>query len=166
MEENHTPVPEPSELKEMAISLIHEQSTMTLATARDHSPWAAPVYYAFAGKAFYFFSDPKSRHISDSATNREVAAAIFAASDSWKGIRGMQMSGAIRNVRAGLEALRGLQAYMRKYAFVREFFTPGKQLDLEAFSERFRVRFYAFKPRLIYYLDNRIRFGFREEIRL
>ena len=93
-------------------------------------------------------------------------AAIFAASDSWKGIRGMQMSGAIRDVRAGLEALRGLQAYMRKYAFVREFFTPGKQLDLEAFSERFRVRFYAFKPRLIYYLDNRIRFGFRKEIRL
>jgi len=28
------------------------------------------------------------------------------------------------------------------------------------------VRLYRFKPKLVYYLDNSIRFGFREEVKL
>lgn len=166
MDNDKQQIPSSGQLASMAEALIHSRSTMTLATAGNSGAWAAPVYYACRSGSFYFFSSPDSRHIQESSPEREAAAAIFAESDSWRGIRGLQMSGRIVHIRAGIEALKGLQTYMRRYAFTKEFFTPGKRLDLDAFSERFRVRFYAFKPDLIYYLDNSIAFGFREKITL
>ncbi|VBB43149.1 Pyridoxamine 5'-phosphate oxidase family protein [uncultured Desulfatiglans sp.] len=158
--------PGTAQLTAMAEELIRSRSTMTLATGGDSGPWAAPVYYACLEGSFYFFSSPESRHIQESLPDKGAAAAIFAESDSWQGIRGLQMSGRIFHIRAGFKAFKGLQAYMRKFAFTREFFTPGKRIDLDAFSERFRVRFYAFKPDLIYYLDNSIAFGFKETVTL
>lgn len=166
MGEQTEPNPGPRRLREMAEALIESQSTMTLATAEDRRAWAAPVYYVFAGRTFYFFSTPDSRHIREAMAGSETAAAVFAASDSWREIRGLQMSGRVEGVSAGLEAIKGIQAYLRKYSFTQEFFKPGQRLDLHAFTERFRVKLYAFRPFLVLYLDNSIRFGFREEIHL
>lgn len=76
------------------------------------------------------------------------------------------MSGRIHKVRPGLKAIEAVRAYVQKYPFTREFFDPGQDLDLENFGNRFRVRLYRFDPSLVYYLDNQIRFGFREAIQL
>jgi uncharacterized protein len=161
-----TPPPTQEELRKLAEELIAGQHAMTLSTAVNGVAWAAPVYYAHIGFTFYFFSDPASRHIQEAMATRQVAAAIFHQSSTWKEIRGIQMSGALQPMSPGLESLRALRAYLKKFSFTQEFFGSGDKLDLDGFAKRFRVRFYRFKPDLFYYMDNRIRFSFREQLEL
>lgn len=163
---SHDPLPADSELIERTRDLIASQNTMTLATAMDRAAWAAPVYYANLDFNFYFFSDPKSRHIREALENGQASAAVFEPASTWKGIRGVQMSGEIRTLSPGLEALRALRAYLRKYPFTKEFFDMNQSPDLHSFAEKFRVKFFRFKPSLMYYTDNSIRFGFKTEIPL
>ena len=155
---------EEQELKSLAIDLINKQSTMALATARADIAWAAPVYYVFYKSAFFFFSDPDSRHIQEAVESRQAAASIYPYADTWQGIRGIQMSGRIRLVTPGLTAVQAIKAYIDKFPFTKEFFKPGQALDLESFGKQFRVRLYRLDPIQVYYLDNQIRFGFREEV--
>ncbi|MCF8063317.1 MAG: pyridoxamine 5'-phosphate oxidase family protein [Deltaproteobacteria bacterium] len=157
---------EEHDLKRLARDLIDEQSTMALATAREGEAWAAPVYYVYFEKGFWFFSAPDSRHIQEALESGRASAAVYPFVDSWREIRGIQMSGRVRKVKPGLGALKAVRAYVSRYPFIRELFDPGQELDLEAFGKRFRVRFYRFEPDLVYYMDNRIRFGFREAVRL
>jgi uncharacterized protein len=160
------PVPDESQLRSLAVDLIEKQSTMTLGTATQDTPWTAPVYYVNVDFQFFFFSDPTSRHIQESQAAGKAAAAIFHQSNSWQEIRGVQMSGKIKALWPGMEALRALRVYLKKFPFTKEFFDPGDRLDLEGFSKRFRVRFYSLRPNLLYYLDNRIRFSFREKVNI
>jgi uncharacterized protein len=154
------------ELKRQALELVNQQSTMTLATARDNTAWAAPVYYVFYQSAFFFFSDPESRHILEAMESKQASAAIYPYADTWQGIKGIQMTGAIRQMTPGVTAVQAIRAYTRKFAFTREFFDAGQALNLENFVKRFKVRFYRLDPRIVYYLDNQIKFGFRERIAL
>lgn len=154
------------ELRRLAEALIAEQKTMTLATARDNLPWAAPVYYATIGFVFYFFSDPASRHITESVEKGRASAAIYAPAEGWKDIRGIQMTGTVSPLRPGVESLKAIRAYLKKFPFTKEFFEGTQDLDVDAFVKRFKVRFYRFQPNLMYYLDNSIRFSFREAVPL
>ncbi len=152
------------DLKGLAEEIIDQESTLTLATAKGGLAWAAAVYYVYLNACFYFFSDPESRHIQESLASGQASAAIHAVASTWKEIRGIQMSGKIGAVSVGPEAVRVIRAYLKKFTFTEEFFKPGQLLDLAAFSKRFKVRLYKFQPSLIYYLDNAIRFGFREQV--
>jgi len=170
--ENHTgkkdstKPPSGSELKQLAEGLIREQNTVTLATASENIPWAAPVYYTNIGFSLYFFSDPASRHIQEALKTDQVAGAIFHPASTWREIRGIQTTGVIEPLSPGIEALRALRSYLRKFPFTEDFFDSGQRMDLEGFAKRFKVRFYRFQPTLLYYLDNRIRFSFREKVPL
>ena len=164
MAEKAHPNPTEQELKNLAEDLIKAQSTMALATARENIPWAAPVYYAYLKYCFYFFSDPASRHIQESLASHQASSTIYAPASTWQEIRGIQMSGSVESIPSGLEAIEAIRAYLKKFAFTKDFFTPGQTLDLIAFTSRFRVKLYRFKPSLIYYMDNSIRFGFREKV--
>lgn len=157
---------DPNPVKASALTLIASQSTLTLATAGKQGPWAAPVYYAYRKGRFYFFSNPTARHIQEAMESGAAGGAIHVPARSWKDIRGLQMSGRILEIGPGLEALEALGVYLGKYAFTREFFSQGEASDLEGFSKRFRVRLYAFAPSLVFYLDNAVRFGFREAVSL
>ncbi|CAB1057020.1 hypothetical protein D1BOALGB6SA_1759 [Olavius sp. associated proteobacterium Delta 1] len=150
----------------MAGRLAAEQTTMTLATASKDMAWAAPVYYVFYKSAFYFLSDPKSRHIDEALQSGQSSSAVHAVASTWKEIRGLQMTGAIEPVAGGLEALQALKEYLKKFPFTKEFFGKNTALDLNSFGERFGVRLYKFIPALVYYLDNQIRFAFREVVKL
>ena len=154
------------EFRTRAEALIEEQSTMTIATSGGDEAWAAPVYYNYRKSGFYFFSDPSSRHIQESMKCGQAAAAIYADSTSWEGIRGVQMSGKIEVVPVGLEAVEAIRGYLKKFSFTKEFFKGGQSIDLDAFTKRFRVKLYRYTPVLLYYVDNSIRFGFREELQL
>jgi uncharacterized protein YhbP (UPF0306 family) len=159
-----SPLPDELQLRAYAEDLTEKEYTMTLSTALRDTPWAAPVYYVNLGFHFYFFSDPGSRHIQESQTANQAAATIFHQSNTWRDIRGVQMSGRITLLWPGLESLKALRAYLKKFPFTAEFFGSGDKLNLEGFSKRFRVRLYCFRPNLVYYLDNRIRFSFRERV--
>ena len=152
------------QLRTLAGNLIEGQSTMTLATAQENTAWAAPVYYVFCRSAFYFFSDPESRHIEESLAGCQVSAAIHSEASSWKDIRGVQMAGSIDMVSGKLEAVETIGKYLKKFGFTKDFFSKDQAMDLDAFAKRFHVRLYKFNPSIIHYLDNSIRFGFREEV--
>ena len=158
--------PDDKALKKLAVDLIEEQSTMTLATAKGNVAWSAPVYYVFFKSSFYFFSDPTSRHIHESLASGQASCSIYANASTWQEIRGIQMSGHVETVAPRLGAIEVIRAYLKKFPFTKDFFKPGQALDLEAFVKRFKVKLYRFKPTLVYYLDNSIRFGFREEVLL
>jgi hypothetical protein len=96
----------------------------------------------------------------------EASGAIHGFATGWQEIRGIQMTGCIEALSVGLESARVIGVYLKKYQFAKEFFSSGASMDLDAFTSRFRVKLYRFAPTLIYYLDNRIRFGFRERITL
>lgn len=76
------------------------------------------------------------------------------------------MTGAIEPVEGGLETLQALKEYLQKYPFTKEFFDQSTVLDIKSVRERFGVGLYKFIPALVYYLDNRIRFAFREAVKL
>lgn len=152
------------EIKQLTLELINQQSTMTLATARDGIAWAAPVYYVFYKSAFFFFSDPSSRHIQDALESKQASAAIYPYADSWQGIKGIQMSGRIHRLMPGITAIQAVRAYTEKFPFTKDFFEAGQALTLDNFIKRFKVRFYRLDPEIVYYLDNQIKFGFREAV--
>jgi uncharacterized protein YhbP (UPF0306 family) len=181
MAKNEPVGPSDQELKKLAVDLIEEQSTMTLATAKGDVAWSAPVYYVFFKSCFYFFSDPTSRHVQESLASGQASSSIYANASTWQEIRGIQMSGQMESLSARLgtlEVIRAylkkfplgtlevIRAYLKKFPFTKDFFKPGQGLDLEAFSKRFKVKLYRFRPTLAYYLDNSIRFGFREKVLL
>ena len=153
-------------IRTLALELIHKESTMSLATASDNTAWAAPVYYVLHQSAFFFFSSPDSRHILQALRSKQAAATIYPCASTWRGIRGIQMAGSVRPSTPGLEAIRSIKAYLDKFPFTKDFFAPGQTIDLESLGKRFRVKLYKFIPHLIYYLDNEIKFGFREEVTL
>ncbi len=161
-----TPTHTEQELSKLAGCLADEQTTMTLATARADEAWAAPVYYVRYKSAFYFLSDPKSRHIQEALRSGQSSAAVHAAASTWQDIRGLQMTGAIKPVEGGIEAFQALKEYLKKYPFTKELLGKNAVLDLSSFRERFGVRLYKFSPSLVYYLDNQIRFAFRQAVTL
>jgi len=152
------------ELRKRTLNLLAEQATMTIATSGESGPWAAPVYYVNTGYDIFFFSNPDSRHIIDSRSSPQAAAAIFAESRNWREIRGVQMSGTIQSLSLGIEAAKAVSAYEKKFSFIREFFRGDRPLDLNAFSEKFDVCFYRFTPDTVYYLDNSVDFSFRAKV--
>ncbi|MCP4626201.1 MAG: hypothetical protein GY850_22225 [bacterium] len=156
----------PDEVALRAVDLINSLNTMTLATSGGESAWAAPVYYVYDHRAFYFFSDPESRHIQEGLTAGDSSAAIHAPSREWRDICGVQMSGKIERIPLGREAASAFGAYLKKYPFCKEFFSPGSVLNLETFIGRFKAKLYKFLPGRVYYQDNRIKFGHRELVDL
>ncbi|EFK12304.1 pyridoxamine 5'-phosphate oxidase family protein [delta proteobacterium NaphS2] len=158
--------PDPNKVRKLAEELINEQNTLTLATCSEKKAWAAPVYYVFMKSAFYFFSDPASRHITEALESGQASGAIHGYAAGWQEIRGIQMTGCIKTLSMGLESGGAIRGYLRKFQFTKEFFSSGMALNLDAFTSRFRVKLYKFEPTLIYYLDNSIRFGFKEQVAL
>jgi uncharacterized protein len=148
----------------LAKKLIDETYAMTLATASHHIAWAAPVYYVSKGSHFYFFSNPKSRHILETLASGQAAATIYQESSQWQALKGIQMSGKITVVPPGPEALAALGAYVIKFPLMNSFFSNIASLNLDGIFSRFQARLYNFSPDLMYYMDNAIDFGFREEL--
>ena len=156
--------PDTLELKKLAEKVIHEQSAMTLATARGNFSWAAPVYYVFHGACFYFFSSPESRHIREALGSGRASAAIHPEVRTWEEIRGIQMEGHVGTVSRNLEAVAVIGRYLKKFSFTKQFFEQDQSFTMETFAKRFRVGLYKLEPETIYYLDNNINFGFREVV--
>ena len=156
----------PDEVALRAVDMINSQNTMTIATSDGGYAWAAPVYYVYDRRAFYYFSDPGSRHVQEGLSAGESSAAIHAPSSEWRDICGIQMSGKIERIPLGRESVSAFGAYLKKYPFCKEFLSPGSVLNLETFVGRFKAKLYKFTPDRVYYQDNRIKFGHRELVDL
>ena len=166
MNEREPTIPNDVELTRRAESLIEGESVLTLATAEDQTAWAAPVYFVYLKSKFYFFSSPDSRHIKEALQSGQAAATIFKPASSWQDIKGIQMTGAVETGFNIVESMKAVRQYLKRFPFTTSFFPEKGTIDLDAFAKQFNVRFYRFLPDCIYYMDNSIRFAFREKINL
>jgi uncharacterized protein YhbP (UPF0306 family) len=136
-------------------SLLRSQSTLTLSTVgAKGQPHATPLFY-LTGPDFelYWFSSPASVHSRNIAADPRVSAAIYAATEDWKEICGVQMHGIVSKV-----ADRTLRRKIT--GEYRERFHLGNMFHLAIAKSTL----YVFRPSWIRYLDNTRRFGFKFEI--
>ncbi len=85
---------------DLVVELLRSNRTMVLATA-DPEPWTAPVYYIYMRRRFYFFSSPRSRHITALEKVALCGASIYRDSDDWRDIEGVQMDGRVQQLDVG-----------------------------------------------------------------
>jgi uncharacterized protein YhbP (UPF0306 family) len=146
--------------------LVNSSRTMTIATANESVAWAAPVYYVNLGACFFFFSNQESRHIKETLASGQAACSIYEENTSWKDLKGLQLSGQIKPSEKTTEAARVILLYLKKFPMVNTFFSSVANVSLSDFQEKFNAKLYCFKPHLCFYMDNTIKFGFREEVNL
>ena len=155
---------EPSELEKRAIELVNTSHVMTLATSGDQGPWSAPVYYIFHKACFYFFSSPNSRHILDSQPSG--AASIHESGKSISSLRGLQMNGIIESAGMGLTSAAAFKTYMSDFSSLINVSGDKSKIDsIMALETLFRAKWYRFKPRASYYMDNSIGFGHKQPVK-
>ena len=168
--------------KETVIKYLAEHYTMTIATVRGSTPWAASVFYASDGFTLYFLSDPESRHSKDIEKNPLVAVTVNEDYHDWRQIKGIQMEGKAEMVIAEDEIAGATAAYATKYPFTAVYLKlistpfPGvlKYLDkflsrlpaAPAFTTAFSHRFYKVMPVKVRFIDNEKSFGHNEEFTL
>lgn len=148
-------------------TLIDYEHIMTIAVSGSGHPWAAPVYYVFSGKSFWFFSSPKSRHILEACPAGQAAVTIYACSSAWKDIRGVQMDGAIHIAGPDRESVVAFRDYLQRFSFISAMLPQAlEQTGIKGMETAFKARWYRFDAQNIYYSDNELGFGFREKVDL
>jgi len=127
---------------------------MTIATVgSDGIPHAAVVYFISDDSLnFYFLSAEHSQHILDLTTTPKAGATIFPIVANWREIRGLQMQGNIKEVTNETKWVKGWKIFAGKFPDIRG-------LDIEIIKNKL----YVFTPNWIRLVDNRNKFGFKQE---
>ncbi len=168
-----------SNIKETVLKYLKEHYTMTVATVKDGTPWAASVFYANDGFTLYFLSDPESRHSRDIAENPTVAVTVNEDYHDWRKIKGVQMEGKAELVATEDEMARAVATYVEKYSFTAAYLklmsSPfprivgrldrllGKLPLVPGLPTTFTVRFYKVTSTKVRFIDNEKSFGHHEE---
>lgn len=161
MQQNHRSSED--EWRRQAMALMDRQKTIVLATSDLNRPWAAPVYYVRLEPAFYFFSSPQSKHITQALKNSVTAAALYSEADRWQQIEGVQMMGRIKAVRKKLERMKVITRYLKKFPMAKSILTEKANGDIGSGAT---ASLYAFYPESAYYMNNQMGFGARMELNL
>jgi uncharacterized protein YhbP (UPF0306 family) len=139
-------------------------NTLTLATINaDGSPHACDLFYVSIADAFYFLSDPKTRHVQNLTREPRVSATVHAAARGWQDIRGIQSDGVAGRVTDRAERTRAFAQYLAKYVFVREFL-PGIEMLGRATEFFGEVDLYKLTPNWMRWIDNTQGFGYKQII--
>jgi hypothetical protein len=140
-----------------ALAYLRAHNVMTLATSGNDGPWAAAVFYASADFTLYFVSAPDARHSRNVVTHPRAAVTVQEDYRDWTAIKGLQMEGAARVI-SGPEQSAAAATYRAKFPFTGTVSTLAASFA--------RVAWYRFEPDRVFYLDNSVRFGYREAIPL
>ena len=146
------------ELRELALTYLHQHQVMTLATVGVEGPWAAAVFYVNKEFVFYFLSAGHTRHSQNIIENSRVAAAIQEDYKDWPSIKGVQLEGIVNQIQ-GAERQRAISLYEEKYPFIKNA-TSQIRLGLA------RVNWYRLLTSRLYFIDNSKGLGHRDEISL
>ncbi len=146
-------------LRQRVQAYLGDHHVMTLATSGDEGPWAAAVFYVHEGRTVYFLSAPTSRHCRNIAISPRVSATIQEDYSDWKTIKGVQMEGVATRLSGDQEErIRGL--YGAKFPLIGAL-ADAPSAIVKAMA---KVSWYAIAPERVYFIDNSIAFGHRDEI--
>ena len=155
---------EKEELEKVILDYLQHHHTVSLATERGGAPHAATVFYVSIGFELYFLSSPTSRHGENLSLNPKVSATINEDYDKWQMIKGIQLEGRVENVGGILDNGRIARAFVQKYPDVADFLFSPIKLGRAIAQKVARVKFYKLKPARIFFINNAIDFGKREEL--
>jgi uncharacterized protein YhbP (UPF0306 family) len=144
--------------RQLALAYLAGHQVMTLATTGPAGLWAAAVFYASAGFRLYFLSAGHTRHAQNVTSTGYVAATIQEDYRDWPDIQGLQLSGPVRLL-SGAEREQAILIYQQKYPFIAQ--ADGKMETALA-----RVNWYQLEPDALFFVDNRLGLGHRDEISL
>jgi uncharacterized protein len=141
-------------------------TTMTLATVDANGlPFAAAVFYAADAELnLFFLSEERTEHGQNMLHESAVAATIHSDLQDWRAIRGLQIRGRAQIVAAG-EMPHAGATYGRRFAFVGSLLA-GQSGASVLTGPLARARFWVLRPEWIRLVDNTVRFGHKEELRL
>jgi uncharacterized protein len=131
---------------------------MTLAVQSGGKIWAAAVFYVNLEFSLFFLSAGHTRHARYLAINPWAAATIQEDYENWQDIKGIQLEGPVHQL-SGAAQRKAIDLYGKKYPFV----GGAKGAVATALA---KVNWYQIKPTRLYYIDNSLGFGHREEVAL
>ncbi len=159
-------------LRDRIMAFLAAHTTMTLATVRTDAltgtsgaPQAAAVFYAPDDELnLYFLSEPTTRHARNLATDPRVAATIQADGQDWRQIRGLQIEGMAFLVEDVGEMAHAAQVYAARFDFLAGLLTGAGEGAPALVGPLVRSRFYVLRPHWLRLIDNRVHFGYKEEL--
>jgi uncharacterized protein YhbP (UPF0306 family) len=152
------------DLRLRIVSYLETHNAMSLATVAYNRPHAASVLYVNQGFDLFFISSPHSRHGGNMATNNRVSATINEDYAAWSDIKGLQLDGYVVQLGELNEHGEIAAAFTTKFSDVGSFFKKPDELPYAVADKVAKVRFYKFRPSKIFYIDNSLGFGHREEM--
>lgn len=148
-------------LNERVQAYLRDHQVATLATHSGEDIWAAAVFYVNAGYALYFLSSPTSRHCVNLAQNPRVALTIQEDYADWLEIKGVQIEGFVSEL-SGEEEKLARRLYGQKFPIVGTL-AQAPEAIVKALA---KVRWYKVVPQRLYYIDNAVGLGHRDEVDL
>ena len=140
---------------------LQQHNVATLATSDGSYPWAAAIFYVSDDHTLYFLSSPTSRHALNLLQNRHVAVTIQEDYSDWLEIKGVQIEGVATEI-SGSEEQRARTLYGRKFPVI-GLVAQAPSAIVKALA---KVRWYKIVPHKMYFIDNSLGLGNRDEIEL
>ena len=142
--------------QERALDYLANHQVMTLATTGPLGVWAAAVFYVNEGFDLIFLSAGHTRHTQNMTAVPHVAATIQEDYRDWQQIQGIQLEG---NVQLLTDVSRetAIGRYFQKYPFL-------TQADAAMQAALAKVNWYRLTPERLFFIDNRLGLGHRDEI--
>jgi uncharacterized protein len=151
-------------LEQKICCYLESCNSISLATTAGGIPHAAAVFYVNIGFNLYFLSNPKSRHGGNLIQNPTVSGTINEDYSNWLQIKGIQLEGQVECIGGILKHPRIVKAYVKKFPNVADFLISPHKLGKVIAQKVSKVKFYQICPEKIYFLDNSLGFGHREEL--
>jgi uncharacterized protein len=148
-------------VRDKALAYLRNHNVMTLATNGAQGLWAAAVFYVNDGFTLYFLSAPTSRHTLNIESQSTVAATIQEDYKDWRAIKGIQLEGSAWRI-TGAEQAAAIVRYGAKFPIVGSL----AQAPAEIIQAMTRIAWYKLIPRRLYFIDNALGLGHRDEIPL
>lgn len=148
-------------LNERVQNYLQDHQVATLATHSGEDLWAAAVFYVNSGYTLYFLSSPTSRHCLNLGQRARVAVTINEDYADWLEIKGVQIEGIVSEI-SGKEEEMARRLYGQKFPVV------GKlaQAPAAIVKALAKVRWYKVVPQRLYFIDNAVSLGHRDEVDL
>ncbi|MBW2642790.1 MAG: pyridoxamine 5'-phosphate oxidase family protein [Deltaproteobacteria bacterium] len=155
---------EEKQLKETVLKYMKEHNTVSLATEKDGTPHASSVFYVNIGFDLYFLSSPSSRHGENFSHNPRVSATINEDYSNWLTIKGIQLEGSVEDIGGILKNGRIAMVYVKKFPYVADFLFYPQKFGQAIARKVAKVKFYKLRPCRIFFINNEVTFGHRDEL--
>lgn len=151
----------PMTTRNKGLAYLRQHNVMSIATNGVEGLWSAAVFYVNDGFTLYFLSAPSSRHSLNIAQHTPVAATIQEDYHEWRAIQGIQLEGDAARIE-GAEQARAIWLYGEKFPLIAQLAHAPAEIA-QAFA---RIVWYRVVPTRLYFIDNSLGLGHREEIQL